>query len=216
MNSKNEETIAQTDSKASKLAITGLVLGILSALGLYELFAIAPILAITFSAIGLNNVKKLKQRGKGIAIGGLILGVLFTMQFFIKLIPKIISKYNYSQSTQLDINNYLGTWIVNHGGLKFIIIINSDNTFDFSEEVVGEENPQSYISCSGIYEEYNGNLFLTITNYHYNSNNPDGFDNSMQKLMINKEFYFKLNDNLNSCVVEEGYLRRCSWYLHIL
>ena len=54
--------------KLNGFAVIGFILGILSALGLYEFFAITPILALIFSIIALCRIKKYNSKGKVIAI----------------------------------------------------------------------------------------------------------------------------------------------------
>lgn len=95
------------NKNTSKFAITGLVLGIGSALGLYELLAIFPILAIIFSSIALHRIKLSKETGRKIAIAGLILGVLYTMQFGIKT---LLRSNNYFQ----DLHNQQATTSVDN------------------------------------------------------------------------------------------------------
>lgn len=65
-------------------ALVGFVLGLLS-IGLYWVLGIIPVLAIIFSIIGLIGAKKMGQKGKGLAIAGLILGILYTGFFGIKV-----------------------------------------------------------------------------------------------------------------------------------
>lgn len=77
-------------------ALVGFVLGLLS-IGLYWVLGIIPVLAIIFSIIGLIGAKKMGQKGKGLAITGLILGIIYISQFGLKIILK---NNNYFQNYQ--------------------------------------------------------------------------------------------------------------------
>ncbi len=71
--------------KKDKSAVASQVLGILSVF-LWE-FSIFPILAIVFGIIGIVNTNKNKTDGVGLAITGLVLGIIF-------LIVRIASQSN--------------------------------------------------------------------------------------------------------------------------
>jgi hypothetical protein len=58
----------QASQKTNTMAILGLVFA----------FVISP-LGIVFSAIGLSQIKKRRENGRGIALAGLILGIVFTL-----------------------------------------------------------------------------------------------------------------------------------------
>ena len=60
------------------MGVTGLVLGIVS-IFLFWLYAIVPILAIIFSGISMNQTKKEGAKFNGMAIAGLVLGIIFTI-----------------------------------------------------------------------------------------------------------------------------------------
>jgi len=100
-------------------ALVGFVLGLLSVI-LYWVIGIVPALAIIFSIIGLVSVKKLEQKGKGLAITGLVLGIVYMLLF---LTPVIVGYYNYFQenrkveSRQTNMNSLLyilqGRWVYN-------------------------------------------------------------------------------------------------------
>lgn len=114
------------ENQNSGFAITGLILGILSSI-FYGL-AIFQILAIIFCIIALVKIKNKKASGKKMAIAGLILGILYTVQFAIKL-PAQIDYYKnlYNQSSlsyenqenntmqgtieaEIEENPFIGTW----------------------------------------------------------------------------------------------------------
>ena len=63
-------------------AITGFVLG-LGAIFLWGFWLVVPILAVIFSAIGLGRTGGAKRRGKGLAITGLILGLVYLVVAFL-------------------------------------------------------------------------------------------------------------------------------------
>jgi hypothetical protein len=64
--------------------VTGFVFGILSTI-LYWLVPFFPVFAIIFSGIGLSKVKKEGVNGRGLAIAGLVLGIMFCIQIVLKL-----------------------------------------------------------------------------------------------------------------------------------
>ncbi|MFP5369865.1 MAG: DUF4190 domain-containing protein, partial [Actinomycetes bacterium] len=61
---------AQAPQKTNTMAILGLVFA----------FVFSP-LGIVFSAIGLSQIKKRREGGRGLAIAGLILSIIFTLIF---------------------------------------------------------------------------------------------------------------------------------------
>ena len=60
------------------MAIAGLVLGCVS-IFMFWLYAIVPILAIIFSGVSMNQAKKAGAKPNGMAIAGLVLGIIFTI-----------------------------------------------------------------------------------------------------------------------------------------
>ena len=68
----------EENKKTNGFAVTSLVLGIIAML--INPFAILGILSIIFSIVGLVKVKTLSS-GKGLAIAGLILGIIATIWF---------------------------------------------------------------------------------------------------------------------------------------
>jgi len=84
---KDNEYEEEKEIVLNAFALVGFILGLLSTV-LYWVLAIVPILAIIFSIIGIVGAEKAKQKGKGIAIAGLILGILYTGQFGLKIFLK--------------------------------------------------------------------------------------------------------------------------------
>lgn len=70
--------------KYDGMCITGFVFGILSAT-LYFILIFAPFCAIIFSSIGIARTSTREKKGRALAIWGLILGIIFTIQIAIKL-----------------------------------------------------------------------------------------------------------------------------------
>lgn len=107
----------ENKQKTNGFAVAGFVLGILSALSISELlWGIPSILAIIFSAIALHQIKTTGHKGKSIAFAGLILGILFTAHFgikvFLRYTPVIVN--NSSTYQEVQENNtkdkFIGTW----------------------------------------------------------------------------------------------------------
>lgn len=75
--------------KLSSFALISLILGILSSM-FYWLFGLIPVLAIIFGIVALHRIKTHNQKGKGFAITGLILGILFIVALRNKHILNIL------------------------------------------------------------------------------------------------------------------------------
>ena len=73
------------NKKYNGMCITGFIMGLISA-GFYWLIPFLPLLAIIFSSIGLSKTKVENTKGKGLAVTGLVLGILFTLQIGVKLL----------------------------------------------------------------------------------------------------------------------------------
>jgi hypothetical protein len=71
-------TTAEPTTPGQGLAITGLVLGCVS-IFMFWLYAIVPVLAIIFSGVSMSQAKKAGAKPNGMAIAGLVLGVIFTI-----------------------------------------------------------------------------------------------------------------------------------------
>ena len=153
-------------------SLVGFILGLLSIL-LYWVLAITPILAIIFSLIGLIGTDKAKQKGKGLAIAGLILGIVYTGQFGLKIFLKnnnyfqnelnsTISQDTPKQETQTSPITYtkedmIGEWQyfkVEEGSITDERIqLKSDNTFLYSSlvHIVGNDEQAFHFEFIGQY-----------------------------------------------------------------
>lgn len=78
-------------SMMSEFAIASLVMGIVSFFNLLNLEK--PIVAVVFGALALKRIRLSGQRGKKLALTGMILGVLaiiLIIVFFIKFFPQLM------------------------------------------------------------------------------------------------------------------------------
>jgi hypothetical protein len=64
-------------SPGQGMAVAALVLGCVSIV-FFWLYGITPILAIVFGGVSMNQAKKAGAKPNGMAIAGLVLGVVFT------------------------------------------------------------------------------------------------------------------------------------------
>lgn len=101
-------------------ALVGFILGLLS-VALYWVLGIVPLLAIIFSIIGLVSVKKSGQKGKGFAITGLVLGIVFLLVFGLQIFLRYNNFFQNNNSmgigqTGISINTekIVGTWEGSH------------------------------------------------------------------------------------------------------
>ena len=78
----------QQQPKAAGLAVASMVLGIL---GLFFgwLYLVPPVLAVIFSGVALNQIKQRGLGGKGMAITGLVLGIVGTALYGLILLAAI-------------------------------------------------------------------------------------------------------------------------------
>lgn len=81
MSQQNNNDLINRNSSTNGMAIAGFVLGLVSFL--LNFWGIVGALAIIFSAIGLSQVSKSKQKGKVFAIVGLISGIINVIYAFI-------------------------------------------------------------------------------------------------------------------------------------
>jgi len=82
---ENRKGYEMENRKYNGMCITGFILGVLS-VAFYWLVPVLPLIAIIFSGIGLAKIKADGTKGKGLAISGLVLGILFTLQVGVKLL----------------------------------------------------------------------------------------------------------------------------------
>lgn len=68
----------QATTVGQGFAITGLVLGIVG-IFMFWLYAIVPVLAIIFSGIAMNKAKQVGAKPSGMAVAGLVLGIIFAI-----------------------------------------------------------------------------------------------------------------------------------------
>lgn len=84
----------QAQSSTNGMAITGMVMGILSLVTICCYGFPFNLLGIIFSAIGLSQIKKSnpRQKGKGMAIAGLICSILSFLIYLVLIIVVIVSE----------------------------------------------------------------------------------------------------------------------------
>jgi hypothetical protein len=90
--------------KTNGKSIAALVLGILSIMLPYIGFIIG-IIAIVFSAISLKEIKKKQEQGRGMAIAGLVCGIVGTAIYAIIILVFIIAALVYWDSGYSEFNN---------------------------------------------------------------------------------------------------------------
>ena len=155
-------------------ALVGFVLGLLSVL-LYWVIGIIPILAIVFSIIGLVSVKNSGQKGKGFAITGLVLGIVYVLAFGLNIYLNnyfgTSNVYDIVKTQNIINEKLIGTWEGSHvnqysdgtSGMVpgriveiYTLQINQDNTFSLKK-------------FFGLYEQKNPNesYSATLSNTHY-------------------------------------------------
>ena len=79
----NEETL-YLNRKFSTFAVVSLAFGLISLIA-YWAFPFLPTCAIICGLIGLKKVKTKEKRGKGMAVAGIVLGIIYNIQIIIKL-----------------------------------------------------------------------------------------------------------------------------------
>ncbi len=81
----------QAPNNGAGLAITALVLGCCSVF-FFWLYAIVPVLAIIFGSVSIGQSNKAgRDKPHGMAIAGLVLGVIFTMLFVLIIVLAAIA-----------------------------------------------------------------------------------------------------------------------------
>ncbi len=73
------------ENMTNKKCIAGFVLGVLSAFFYWILPILLPMSAIITSSVGLAEIDKTEEKGKGLGVWGLVLGIIYTIQSIIKL-----------------------------------------------------------------------------------------------------------------------------------
>lgn len=159
-------------------SLVGFILGLLSIL-LYWVLAITPILAIIFSLIGLIGTDKAKQKGKGLAIAGLILGILYTGLFGLNIYLK---NNNYFQDNEVidtyeekSQNNFIGNWkhIEYEGNIKFETkYFIKDSTYTYECIIYINEAIDKWFRHSGTIQVLGDKALLTKTDYINMYNSP--------------------------------------------
>jgi hypothetical protein len=77
-----QQVAAAPTPPAQGFAITSMVLGIVGVFGFW-FYAVIPILAIIFGGVAISSAKKVGAKPSGMAIAGLVLGIIFTAIFVI-------------------------------------------------------------------------------------------------------------------------------------
>jgi len=90
--------------KTNGKSIAALVLGILSIILPYIGFIIG-IIAIVFSAISLKEIKKNQEQGRGMAIAGLVCGIVGTALYAIIILIVVIAAIAFWDSDYSSFNN---------------------------------------------------------------------------------------------------------------
>lgn len=177
-------------------ALVGFILGLLS-VALYWVLGIVPVLAIIFSIIGLVSVKKLGQKGKGFAITGLVLGIIFILAFGLQIF--------------LRYNNYFQTENIQENIAQENTVQENGNLLDLLQ---GDWESSITILDTTTYHKLTiTNTFINVKRYSLNS----GIENSNSgyiTLLDNENFTitfdtgitqdFRYDRNLNTIMAENG------------
>ncbi|MDV4149901.1 DUF4190 domain-containing protein [Clostridium sp. AL.422] len=84
MSQENNNDLMNRNDSTNAMTIVGFVLGLVS--WFLNFWGIVGVLAIVFSAIGLSQISKTKQKGKVFAIVGLISGIINVLYAFFIII----------------------------------------------------------------------------------------------------------------------------------
>jgi len=84
LSQENNNGLINTNNSTNAMTIVGFVLGLVSFF--LNFWGIVGVLAIVFSAIGLAQITKTKQKGKVFAIIGLISGIINVLYAFFIMI----------------------------------------------------------------------------------------------------------------------------------
>lgn len=168
------------DNKVSlnAFALVGFVLGLLS-IGLYWVLGIIPVLAIIFSIIGLIGAKKMGQKGKGLAIAGLILGILYTGFFGIKVFLRYNNySFNDKEISIQEVNpedKFIGTWedIDINTNTKFVKkYYISKYTYMYECIIYQDDVIEEWFTRSGTIQFFGDIALATKTHYTNMVNSP--------------------------------------------
>lgn len=83
----------KTKKKMNIFAVIGFVVSIVCFFGIIKASVIGPLAGLIFSIVALVQIKKNNQKGKGLAIAGIILGSIATVVSFVSLIITAIFSY---------------------------------------------------------------------------------------------------------------------------
>lgn len=173
-------------------ALLGFVLGLLS-VALYWVLGIVPVLAIIFSIIGLVSVKKLGQRGKGFAITGLVLGIIFILAFGLQIFLRYNNYFqteNIVQENTVQENGNLLDLL--QGDWESSITILDTTTYHKLTITSTFINVKRYSLNSGIENSNSG--YITLLD---NENFTITFDTGITQ-------DFRYDRNLNTIMAENG------------
>ena len=79
------------NNKNNSLALAGFIVGLIS--NVIGVLSVGCIVAIILSSIGLSQIKKNGESGRGFAIAGLILGIIGTIRFAFSIIFFLLSLF---------------------------------------------------------------------------------------------------------------------------
>lgn len=91
--------------KTNGKSIAALVLGILAIVLPYIGFVIG-ILAIIFASISMKEIKRTQEQGRGMAIAGLVCGIVGTVLYAIILLIVVLALFVFYDSGFTTVNNY--------------------------------------------------------------------------------------------------------------
>lgn len=159
-------------------ALVGFILGLLS-VALYWVIGIVPILAIIFSIIGLVSVKKSGHKGKGFAITGLVLGIVFILAFGLQI---FLRYNNYFQDNEIigvyeenSQNNFIGNWEHTEYVQNIRFEANyyiKDYTYTYECKIFVNDVIDEWFMHSGTIQVFGEKALLTKTNYTNMYNSP--------------------------------------------
>ena len=90
---KNAPTPKKEKKQMNIFAIIGFVVSLVCFLGIIQTSVIGPLAGLIFSIVALVQIKKNNQKGKGLAVAGVILGSIATLVSLVVLIITAIFSY---------------------------------------------------------------------------------------------------------------------------